>query len=70
MAEDERQRILARCNAGRQVAIAKGVRFGPKPKLTAHQRTEALKRLEAGESCRSIAKVMGVYHATVARLAG
>ena len=32
MAEDERQRILARCNAGRQVAIAKGVRFGPKPK--------------------------------------
>jgi DNA invertase Pin-like site-specific DNA recombinase len=29
MAEDERQRILARCNAGRQVAVAKGVRFGP-----------------------------------------
>jgi DNA invertase Pin-like site-specific DNA recombinase len=28
MAEDERQRILARCNAGRQVAIAKGVRGG------------------------------------------
>ena len=66
MAEDERQRILARCNAGRQVAIAKGVRFGPK----AHQRTEALKRLEAGESYRSIAKTMAVHHATVARLAG
>jgi DNA invertase Pin-like site-specific DNA recombinase len=34
MAEDERQRILARCNAGRQVAKTKGVRFGSKPKLT------------------------------------
>jgi DNA invertase Pin-like site-specific DNA recombinase len=69
MAEDERQRILARCNAGRVVAIAKGVRFGPKPKLTDHQRDEALKRLEAGESCRSIAKTMAVHHATIARLA-
>jgi DNA invertase Pin-like site-specific DNA recombinase len=69
MAEDERQRILARCNARRQVAIAKGVRFGPKPKLTAHQRTEALKRLEAGESCRAIGKLLDVHHATIARLA-
>jgi DNA invertase Pin-like site-specific DNA recombinase len=68
MAEDERQRILARCNAGRQIAIAKGVRFGPKPKLTDFQRAEALKRLEAGESCRAIGKSMGVHHATIARL--
>jgi len=56
MAEDERQRILARCNAGRQVAIAKGVRFDPKPKLTDHQQGEALERLAAGDSCRAIAK--------------
>ena len=70
MAEDERGRIIARCNAGRQVAITKGVRFGPKPKLTRHQQAEALKRLAAGESCRSIAKTMAVHHATVARLAG
>ena len=69
MAEDERQRILARCNAGRQVAITKGVRFGPKPKLTRHQQDEALKRLAAGESCRAIAKTMAVHHATIARLA-
>jgi DNA invertase Pin-like site-specific DNA recombinase len=68
MAEDERQRILARCNAGRQVAKAKGVRFGPKPKLTAFQRDEALKRLAAGESCRTVGKSMGVHHATIARL--
>jgi DNA invertase Pin-like site-specific DNA recombinase len=70
MAEDERQRILARCNAGRQVAKAKGVRFGPKPKFTDFQRDEALKRLAAGESCRTVGKSMGVHHATIARLAG
>jgi DNA invertase Pin-like site-specific DNA recombinase len=72
MAEDERHRILKRANDGRVAAKAKGkgTRFGRKPKLTSHQRTEALKRLEAGESYRSIAKPMAVHHATVARLAG
>ena len=48
----------------------KGVKFGPKRKLTDHQQAEALERLAAGESCRSIAKTMAVHHATVARLAG
>jgi DNA invertase Pin-like site-specific DNA recombinase len=62
--------VLARRNAGRQIAIAKGVRFGPKPKLTDHQQGEALKRLAAGASCRAIAKTMGVHHATIARLTG
>jgi DNA invertase Pin-like site-specific DNA recombinase len=44
-------------------------RFGRKPKLTEHQQAEALKRLEAGERCRAIARTMAVHHATVARLA-
>ena len=69
MAEDERHRIQ-RANEGRAAAKAKGTRFGRKPKLTGHQQAEALKRLAAGESCRSIAKTMAVHHATVARLAG
>lgn len=47
MAEDERGRILKRANDGRIAAKAKGTRFG----RTEHQQ-EALKRLEAGESCR------------------
>jgi DNA invertase Pin-like site-specific DNA recombinase len=68
MAEDERQRILKRANDGRKVALAKGARFGRKPKLTDHQQAEALKRLDAGESCRSIAKTMAVHHGTIARL--
>ena len=34
MAEDERRRILKRANDGRAAAMAKGTRFGRKPKLT------------------------------------
>src|SRR5262245_33072933 len=70
MAEDERQRILKRANDGRKVARAKGVKFGRKPKLTSHQQAEALKRMDAGESCRSIAKSMAVHHSTISSLAG
>jgi DNA invertase Pin-like site-specific DNA recombinase len=66
----EHQRIVKRANDGRKVARSKGVRFGRKPKLTDHQQAEALKRLEAGESCRAIGRTMGVHHATIARLAG
>jgi DNA invertase Pin-like site-specific DNA recombinase len=69
LAEDERHRILTRANEGRTVARKKGMRFGRKPKLTEHQQAEALKRMAGGESCRSIARTMGVHHATVARLA-
>lgn len=68
--DDERHRIFKRANDGRTAAKARGTRFGRKPKLTDHQQAEALKRLAAGESCRSIAKTMAVHHATVARLAG
>src|SRR5262245_25967782 len=70
MAEDERGRILKRANEGRAAARRKGTRFGRKPKLTAHQQAEALKRLDAGESCRSIAKSMAVHHATISKLTG
>jgi len=70
MAEDERQRMVKRANDGRKAARSKGVRFGRKPKLTDHPQAEALKRLDAGESCRSIARAMAVHHATISRLAG
>src|SRR5215468_1496241 len=35
--EDERARILARANGVRAAAMKRGVKFGPKPKLAAHQ---------------------------------
>jgi DNA invertase Pin-like site-specific DNA recombinase len=65
MAEDERMRILARCRGGIAAAKAKGVKMGRRPKLTDHQRQEARRRLEAGESARTIAKSFRVHHATV-----
>jgi DNA invertase Pin-like site-specific DNA recombinase len=45
------------------------VRFGRKPKLTDHQQREARKRLEAGETQRSIARSYNVSQATISRLA-
>lgn len=68
MAEDERERIIRRAAEGRTIARAKGVRFGPKPSLTAHQMAKALERRAAGESCREIARDMGVSHSTISRL--
>lgn len=68
LAEDERDRLTRRAQEGRQAAKAKGVRFGPKPKLTEHQRNVALQRLANGDSARSVAKDMGVSHPTISRL--
>ena len=53
----ERRRIIERTARGRADAKAKGVKFGRKPKLTAHQLQEARKRIEAGETQRSIAQL-------------
>lgn len=50
LAEFERHLILARTAEGRQRAMARGVRFGRKLKLTAHQQQEALARRAAGEA--------------------
>jgi DNA invertase Pin-like site-specific DNA recombinase len=52
MAEDERLRIIKRTHEGRQIARAKGVRMGRKPKLTPHQIKEARYRLAKGEPTR------------------
>ncbi|MEP4638263.1 MAG: recombinase family protein [Yoonia sp.] len=68
LAEDERERITCRANEGRLAAKARGVRFGAKPKLSEHQRLLALQRLADGDSCRAIARDMGVAHTTISRL--
>ena len=68
LAEDERERISRRANEGRAAAKDRGVKFGPKPKLTDHQRSVALERLLAGDSSRSIAKDMGVAHPPISRI--
>jgi DNA invertase Pin-like site-specific DNA recombinase len=48
LAEFERSLILARTSQGRARAKARGTRFGRKPKLTRHQRAEALERRRRG----------------------
>ena len=68
LAEDERVRIVGRANEGRQAAKARGVKFGPKPKLTEHQRALARQRLLDGDSARAIAKDLGVAHTTILRM--
>jgi DNA invertase Pin-like site-specific DNA recombinase len=69
LAEFERHLILARTTEGRKRAQARGVRFGRKLKLTAHQRQEALVRREAGEALAEIGRSYNVSHSTISRLA-
>jgi DNA invertase Pin-like site-specific DNA recombinase len=68
LAEFERALILARTGDGRARAMARGVRFGRKPKLTAHQIAEARARRAAGEPMADIGRSYNVSHSTISRL--
>jgi DNA invertase Pin-like site-specific DNA recombinase len=68
LAEFERHLILARTDEGRKRAQARGVRFGRKLKLTAHQRQEALARRANGDALVEIARSYAVSHSTISRL--
>ncbi len=45
------------------------MKFGRKPSLTPHQQKEARKRIENGETQRSVARSYNVSQATILRLA-
>ena len=68
LAEFERELIRSRTGEGRARAVARGVRLGRKPKLTGHQRKEAIARREAGEVLTDIARSYNVSHSTISRL--
>src|SRR5271169_3829277 len=68
LAEFERELIRTRTGEGRQRAMALGVVMGRRPKLTAHQRREAIDRREAGEVLTDIARSYNVSHSTISRL--
>ena len=68
LAEFERELIRARTAEGRHRARARGVRMGRRPKLTSHQRREALERKAAGEPVTEIARSYNVSHSTISRL--
>jgi DNA invertase Pin-like site-specific DNA recombinase len=59
---------VKRARDGLDAAKARGTKFGRKSKLTDFQKAEALRRLEGGESARTIGKSYRVHHATVSRL--
>jgi helix-turn-helix resolvase-like protein len=68
--EVEKELICARTGEGPERAKARGVRFGRKPKLTEHQRREAIRRRDRdGEPIREIARTYNVSHSTISRLA-
>jgi DNA invertase Pin-like site-specific DNA recombinase len=68
LAEFERDLIRTRTGEGRERAKARGVVMGRRPKLTSHQRREAITRREAGEILVDIARSYNVSHSTISRL--
>ena len=68
IAEYERDLIRERTSNGRKRAMANGVKFGRKRKLSEYQRAEAMRRRDAGETIVSIAKSYAVDPAMISRL--
>jgi DNA invertase Pin-like site-specific DNA recombinase len=69
LAEFERDLIRARTSEGRARAVARGVTMGRPPKLTPHQRKEAIKRRDDGvETLVDIGRSYNVSAATISRL--
>jgi len=69
LAELERELIRARTTEGRERARARGVHLGCKPKLTLHQKREAIRRGDVlGETLADIARSYNVSRSTISRL--
>jgi DNA invertase Pin-like site-specific DNA recombinase len=69
LAEFERELIRARTGEGRERAKARGVKMGRKPKLTDHQKREAIKRRDHGEeTLAEIGRSYNVSGWTISRL--
>ena len=69
LAEFERDLIHARTGEGRARAWQRGQKMGRPFKLTDHQKCEAIKRREQGETLADIARSYNVSPATISRLA-
>jgi DNA invertase Pin-like site-specific DNA recombinase len=68
IADFERDLIRERTGEARKRAMANGVKFGRKRKLSEYQRAEAIKRRNAGETLAAIAKSYGVDLSMISRL--
>jgi DNA invertase Pin-like site-specific DNA recombinase len=68
LAEFERDLIRARTGEGRARAVERGQKMGRPFKLTDHQKGEAIKRRDQGETLADIARTYNVSPATISRL--
>jgi DNA invertase Pin-like site-specific DNA recombinase len=68
IADFERDLIRERTGDGRKRAMANGVKFGRKRKLSDYQRAEAVRRRNAGEMLATIAKSYGVDLSMISQL--
>jgi DNA invertase Pin-like site-specific DNA recombinase len=69
LAEFERELIRSRTSEGRARAKARGVKLGKKPKLTEHQKREAIRRRDYGdETLAEIGRSYNVSGWTISRL--
>jgi DNA invertase Pin-like site-specific DNA recombinase len=68
LAEFERELIRARTGEGRARAKANGQSLGRPFKLTPHQRSEAIRRRDRGETLSNIARSYNVHPSTISRL--
>jgi DNA invertase Pin-like site-specific DNA recombinase len=68
LAEFERELIRARTGEGRARAKARGQSLGRPFKLTPHQRSEAVRRRDRGETLSDIARSYNVHPSTISRL--
>ena len=68
LAEFERELIVARTSEGRARAKARGVKLGPRFKLSAEQRAYVARERAKGESVRHLARILGVSKATIGRI--
>lgn len=69
VADFERDLIVERTKAGQERARAEGKHMGRPSKTSKEQQQEIRRRLDAGESVSSLARVYGVSRATVGNIA-
>jgi DNA invertase Pin-like site-specific DNA recombinase len=68
LADFEKGLIRTRTVEGRARATARGVKLGPKFKLTPDERKQALARRAAGETTTALGRDYNVSHTTISRL--
>lgn len=67
-AELERSLIVSRTSEGREAALADGVKFGRKPKLSQEQVQDIRRRLNDGQSINSMAAELSITRSAIYRV--